>query len=317
MPSTNRGGGKTESSILQNTNHMQDNLISFIPFEKLRGRTLIWIYLLTAILCGMISSEITKAFSDNASNPMPEIISLLLFYVLYFIIISPILFRSKLSYTKLFGAFPQLSTIKKYVLWTVPLVIFSYVMFYLQFLPVHHLMPEIADWWFIDRSELTTRQHLHNYFFAQVLEFFTIVLVAPIVEEFFVRGIMLTRWSIKWGTPKAILVSSFLFAILHSNIIGAFFFGFVMSVLYIRTKSLFMPIVLHIANNFTAWAIDATFLSDQDVQNEASEMVLNTSETMWILAASVIIVPWAIRLIWKNLPNHDWHVPYFIDAPYL
>ena len=295
---------------------MQDNLTPFIPFEKLRGRTLIWICLLSQVLCGMISYEITKVFSDNAGNPTPEIISVFLFYVLFFIIISPILFRSKLSYTKLFGAFPQVSTIRKYVIWTVPLIIFSIVVFYLQFLPLHYLMPEFANWWFEDSSELANLP-LQDYFFAHVLEFFTIVLVAPIVEEFFIRGIMLTRWSIKWGTPKAILVSSFLFGLLHSNIIGASFFGFVMCVLYIRTKSLFMPIVLHIANNFIAWAIGMVSSPDQDVQNEVSEMVLNPSDTMLILAASVIIIPWAIRLIWKNLPKDDWRVPYLVDASYL
>lgn len=295
---------------------MQDNLIPFIPFEKLRGRTLIWIYVLTMILSGMIGYEIARPFSDNKSNHLPEIIISLLSYVLYFIICSPILIRSKLSYSRLFGEFPQASTIKKYIIWTVPLILLSIVVFYLQFLLLHHFMPKVADWWINDNS-VSIPLPLQDSLLTMVLGFITIVLVAPIFEEFFIRGILLTRWSIKWGTPKAILMSSFIFGILHFNIIDAFFFGFVMCVLYIRTESLYIPIVLHIANNFIAYTIGMVSSTDQAAENEVSEMILNTSETMWILALSVIIVPWAIRLIWKNIPKDDWRVPYLIDASYL
>lgn len=280
---------------------MQDELRPFIPFEKLRGRTLGWCFLFTSFVCGIF----------------PEDVAVLSFYVIFFLIISPILLRSGLSYTLLFGPCPNFSTFRRYSLWVIPLVIFSIVFLYLQYGLLHYLLPETADWWFDDSSPSFVPPDSHEEFMTNVLESFTIVLIAPVVEEFFVRGILLTRWSIKWGTPKAILMSSLLFGIIHTDIIGAFFFGYVLSILYIRTKSLLIPISIHMANNLIASAIQFIPTPKQEVPQHETHFVLQESETLLLMVLAVIIISWAINIVWKYFPKESWRVPYLADAKYL
>ncbi|GAA0370164.1 hypothetical protein GCM10008932_22160 [Alkalibacterium iburiense] len=43
------------------------------------------------------------------------------------------------------------------------------------------------------------------------------VLIGPFVEEFFFRGILLNKWSERFGIKKAILFTSLLFMALHFN----------------------------------------------------------------------------------------------------
>ena len=280
---------------------MQDELRPFIPFEKLRGRTLVWCFLIASFVFGIF----------------PDVVEGLFFYVIFFLLISPILFRSGLSYKQLFGSCPKFSTFRRYILWVIPLFIFSIVVFYLQYLPLHYLVPEIADWWFVDSSPSFVPPDSHEDFITNVFEVFTIVLIAPVVEEFFVRGILLTRWSIKWGTPKAIVMSSFFFGILHTNIIDAFFFGYVMSILYIRTKSLLIPISIHMANNLIVSAIEFFPTSIEEVPQDETHFVLQESELLVLMVAAVIIIPWALNIVWKNFPKENWRVPYLAEAKYL
>ncbi|WP_034670237.1 type II CAAX endopeptidase family protein [Ectobacillus panaciterrae] len=72
---------------------------------------------------------------------------------------------------------------------------------------------------------------------------------APFMEELVFRGFFLNRLAYKWGVKRAIIVSSVLFGLGHSDIIGAAIFGVIMSLLYIKTKSLLTGMVVHALNN--------------------------------------------------------------------
>ena len=296
---------------------MQDELRPFIPFEKLRGRTLVICYLVTGFVYGMIHFELHRVWSENGRNSLPDAVAGLLFYIIFLICISPILFRSGLSCKQLFGTCPKLSTFRRYILWVFPLIIFSIVVFYLQYVPLHYLLPDFANWWFIDRSVSIIPSDGNENLIVNLLNFTTIVLLAPVFEEFFIRGILLTRWNIKWGAPKAIFMSSLLFGILHTDIIDSFFFGYVLSILYIRTKSLLIPISIHMANNLIALTIEFVQIPIQELPQQGAHIVLQESESLGLMAAAVIIIPWAINIVWKNFPKKSWRVPYLADAKYL
>lgn len=79
------------------------------------------------------------------------------------------------------------------------------------------------------------------------------VLVAPILEEIFFRGILLKDMSVSWGPRWAIFISSLIFSALHFNIIQAvpaFLMGLVIGYIYIYTRrGLTTVILLHIINN--------------------------------------------------------------------
>ncbi len=91
-----------------------------------------------------------------------------------------------------------------------------------------------------------------------VWAFITTVVAAPIIEEFLLRGII-ERGLLKHTTPaKAILWSSFFFAIIHLNpwqAIGAFIAGVFIGWIYWRTHSLVACIFIHAINNGTAYFI--------------------------------------------------------------
>jgi membrane protease YdiL (CAAX protease family) len=74
--------------------------------------------------------------------------------------------------------------------------------------------------------------------------------IAPAVEEFAFRGLLLKKWAATRGLWTGILGSAAVFAILHPPTwVGAFVFGVVAGVLYLWSGSLLAPILLHVLNN--------------------------------------------------------------------
>jgi uncharacterized protein len=89
-----------------------------------------------------------------------------------------------------------------------------------------------------------------------MLAFIMIVVLAPLLEELLFRGIILDGYLKNYSPVNSILISAFLFALIHGNIaqgIGAFLMGVVAGVFYWRTKSLLFCIALHFSNNFTGY----------------------------------------------------------------
>lgn len=95
-----------------------------------------------------------------------------------------------------------------------------------------------------------------------VFQFIMVVFIAPIVGEFVFRGFLLQRFATKWGTSIAMVVVALLFACLHVDFLGAVVFSIVLSIVYIRTKSLLMPIAIHMLNN--ALVLSSSFLVSRE-----------------------------------------------------
>lgn len=89
-----------------------------------------------------------------------------------------------------------------------------------------------------------------------VIKLFVLCIVPGICEEIFFRGYIQTSIEAKWGRIVAILIASFLFALLHGNIWYFhlyFLLGLIMGWLYIISGTLVIPIVFHILNN--TWTV--------------------------------------------------------------
>ena len=80
-----------------------------------------------------------------------------------------------------------------------------------------------------------------------------IMAVMPaIVEELLFRGLILHSF-MPFGKIVAIFASSLLFSLFHLNptqTVYQFFLGMVMAIVYLRTKNMWYPILLHFVNNF-------------------------------------------------------------------
>ncbi|KEK24879.1 CAAX protease [Bacillus gaemokensis] len=82
-----------------------------------------------------------------------------------------------------------------------------------------------------------------------VYQFIVVVLVAPIIGEFVFRGFLFHRFAAKWGAVKGMITVALLFGCLHVDFLGAAIFSIVLSIVYIRTKSLLIPISIHMLYN--------------------------------------------------------------------
>ena len=87
-----------------------------------------------------------------------------------------------------------------------------------------------------------------------VLQFIVMCAVPGFCEEFLFRGAIMTN-CMPFGRVNAILISSFLFAMMHQNaeqIFYTFIAGLFLAVLYDMTGSIWPGTVLHILNNFSS-----------------------------------------------------------------
>jgi len=119
---------------------------------------------------------------------------------------------------------------------------------------------------------------------------FMMVIIAPLFEEFWVRGIMYDALR-PYGVGMAIIISSLLFGFMHGNIYMLFYttaYGFAFGYIRYATNSLFTVTILHaIVNAIGAGAlVVTTFLQ---ITNEESRVV-NTFSWIYMLAFLAIII---------------------------
>ena len=98
--------------------------------------------------------------------------------------------------------------------------------------------------------------YLNNSLVA-VGSFIATVFISPVSEELIFRGVLLNRLKTIVPTLFSILISSLLFASLHTygSIIAAFIFGICMAILYLKTDNILVPIFAHFLNNLFAESI--------------------------------------------------------------
>lgn len=139
-----------------------------------------------------------------------------------------------------------------------------------------------------------------------------IVVLAPIVEEVLFRGILLHRFATKWSPVTAIVVSSLIFGALHADILGHAIFGVVLSLVYVRTGSLWLPIAIHMLNNALAVAAMAIPWSPGE-----DSYTLAAFRAQWYVGAIALAValPLLYALRDKYLPPPGWRLPAFGSVP--
>jgi membrane protease YdiL (CAAX protease family) len=79
-----------------------------------------------------------------------------------------------------------------------------------------------------------------------------LVLVAPVAEEIFFRGLVYNAWEREYGAMRAVWGSALLFAVIHGSLfalVPIFGLGIALALLYRATRSLPATIVLHASFN--------------------------------------------------------------------
>lgn len=97
------------------------------------------------------------------------------------------------------------------------------------------------------------------------MQIVTTVILAPIVEELMLRGMVMNRLESVCPQWVAVVVSAVVFGALHLNITQGVFAaaaGLAFGVVYIKTRSLWLCIIAHAANNL--WATLLSFVEWSD-----------------------------------------------------
>ncbi len=85
-----------------------------------------------------------------------------------------------------------------------------------------------------------------------VLAFLVTAVLPGFVEELLFRGLVLTNL-LPYGRTTAVVISALLFGIMHQNA-GQFLYataaGLVLGFVYVRTRSIFVTVLMHFCNNF-------------------------------------------------------------------
>ncbi len=151
-----------------------------------------------------------------------------------------------------------------------------------------------------------------GYFLGALLAFLSV----GVYEELMFRGYVLQRLNDRAGKVASVLVSSFIFAIMHGFNPGADAFGIfntvgigvILCVLYFRTGSLWMAIGFH-----TAWNFSLGYLYSMPVSGVPLYGVLDVVEVDATsrltggsygpeagLACTIALAVWGAWLIWKK-----------------
>lgn len=226
------------------------------PFP-IRARYFVLLWLLPPFyLPGL--DQISSLIDQDAAWYWFDLLFYFYFHALFLILLSFLMTIHKVDRRDMFGQ------VKKHDLefamkLTVFIFIFSIASSYVVFYPLSFIVPGFVRYWYIDMSPVIYSSFGQYPIVPNLLSFASLVLFAPAIEEFVFRGVLLRRWKERWGMKKAILMSSALFGIVHPDIIGATAFGAAMCILALKTKSLWVPMICHAANNFVAWLIEAGY----------------------------------------------------------
>ncbi|WP_326982882.1 type II CAAX endopeptidase family protein [Chryseobacterium sp. MYb264] len=129
----------------------------------------------------------------------------------------------------------------------------------------------------------------------------TAVICAPIFEEIIFRGIIQKGLINKGVEPrKAILYASLIFGVVHGNpwqLVGAILLGCVLGLVYFKTKSLLLPMLLHGFNNLCSTLL-ITY-----TKSESFAEAFKVSEWM-VLAIGLVLFSLFLYLFTKRNKVH-------------
>lgn len=276
------------------------------PFRQIKARYL----LLSALLLSLAGTVVVVALSLTI---LPQIqLEPLLIPILYVLVMGGICGvgvwlcdRNQISWPRLMGSWLTRRGWRLQLL-VIPTLLFSLGAFQTSFVALSWVMPEFVEQALQQDLFANAPDSAAPWLYDSLLTV-NVVLVAPVTEEFIFRGLLLHRWGHKWTATTAILVSSVLFGVLHTNVVGLTVFGIVMALLYCTTGSLWVAILAHGLNNLIVLLL-STFLVTEppDPASSLAEFQANWWIGVILMAVSL---PVLIPFIWRHWPRGN-------DLPY-
>ncbi len=136
----------------------------------------------------------------------------------------------------------------------------------------------------------------------------SVAVAAPVIEEFFIRGIMLRGMLRQMSPAKAIVWSAFIFAVIHLNFyqaLGAFTMGLFLGWIYYKSGSLLYAILIHFINNGFSAAMVLLF-PDMDMETTMYEIIVQKSGVIsYILLYLISVALFGIIIYRLNKMSGD------------
>lgn len=130
----------------------------------------------------------------------------------------------------------------------------------------------------------------------------TVAIVAPLLEEILFRGIILHGLLKNYKAGISIAFSSLLFALIHGNVaqgLGAFLMGLFMGWLYWKTKSLYLPIILHFINNSIS-CVGMLIVPREKIDTNLIDLIANDQLYYALVLVSITFCVGGVLFIDKN-----------------
>lgn len=108
------------------------------------------------------------------------------------------------------------------------------------------------------QSEQDYQEMLESLIKSPLASMIQVCVLAPIIEEILMRGVVLGGLKNSYGTVTALLISATLFALLHFNMVqtlSAFVCGMILGLLYIKTNSVFCCMIAHSGYNLISYVV--------------------------------------------------------------
>lgn len=266
----------------------------------------IWLGLIVIILLAQTLKGISLDFTDPLLTPF--------FYLVLFGGSSIwVIWRYRqrhINVQSIFGPWPPSIRPKRLLgIWIV-LFMFSLGAFQVSFALLSYVFPDIVETALQDSIFLTAEDTAIPWLY-NLLMFGILVIAAPVLEEFLFRGFLIHRWGTRWNTKVAVILSSTLFGILHSNIVGLTAFGVVMALLYLRSGSLGLAIFIHSLNNATAAGLEV--FAQLIGMNTTPSLQAFRSSIWFGLLLLALSTPFLVRFCKDNWSATQTPLPYFIN----
>ncbi|MCB0536460.1 MAG: CPBP family intramembrane metalloprotease [Bacteroidetes bacterium] len=136
-----------------------------------------------------------------------------------------------------------------------------------------------------------------------IFSFMLMVVAAPILEELIFRGIILDGLLKKYSPEKSILLSSFLFGLVHLNpwqFVTGFIIGIFAGWIYYKTKSLSLTIIIHATANLSGYLMRHFIDMDSAMDISLLEMYGGLTNLILAIVGSIIIVAICIYFLGKE-----------------
>jgi uncharacterized protein len=187
---------------------------------------------------------------------------------------------------------------------TIAALIFSLASFLVFLGLISYVFPAFAEHMIIVVSKSNSvSPNSGDTLLYRILTFVMLVVVAPLSEELIFRGIILNRWAQKWNLPKSLIATSLLFGFLHINPIGISMLGLLLALLYLKTKTLWVPIAAHAMNNFIAFCMMLP-ASNKPTGTTTSLSLQSLQSSFWVgLVMMGISLFFLGRFIRRNFPS--------------